>query len=401
MKSSERGVILVFVALTLTVLMALAAFSVDYGVLWVARGQAQNAADAGALAGAIARAYDEPGAPAVGGPTELAAMATAQANVVSGNAPAHHVEPSYVCPPGVAAGRCVQVDVYKDGTGGSGTLPTYFGNVFGVSSQGVKATATAKVFNANAARCLKPWAMADRWADNRPVGGWTSGEGNPGEPGGPASTFDKYIFTGNNFSTLPNPVDNYTAPTQNSVGTGFTTAELGWKLALTVGMQNDRSTNAANDFVANWFMPLDFGNGPYESFITGCNPQTFGIGQTLNIDNQPGNRETGTRDGVNALVAQDPGAHWVNGQGVVGSAFGLSPRIVPIPLVDIDSYIAGVPNGKTTIDIANILAVFIDGWRTADKKVIVHIVPMPGQLIGGGGGVGGGSSFLFTINLVR
>ena len=37
----------------------MATFVVDHGILWVSRGQAQNAADAGALSGAIARAYDE------------------------------------------------------------------------------------------------------------------------------------------------------------------------------------------------------------------------------------------------------------------------------------------------------------------------------------------------------
>jgi uncharacterized membrane protein len=40
-------------------LTALTAFVVDYGVLWVARRQAQNAADAGALAGATALAFDD------------------------------------------------------------------------------------------------------------------------------------------------------------------------------------------------------------------------------------------------------------------------------------------------------------------------------------------------------
>jgi hypothetical protein len=36
------------------------AFVLDYGMFWVARGQVQNAADAGALAGAAAIAFDPP-----------------------------------------------------------------------------------------------------------------------------------------------------------------------------------------------------------------------------------------------------------------------------------------------------------------------------------------------------
>ena len=40
-------------------MMAFNVFVLDYGMMWVGRRQAQNAADAGALAGATARAYDD------------------------------------------------------------------------------------------------------------------------------------------------------------------------------------------------------------------------------------------------------------------------------------------------------------------------------------------------------
>src|SRR5712691_10731117 len=56
---SEDGVSLIHVGMVLLVLMGFSTFVLDYGVLWLARGQAQNAADAGALAGAIARGFDE------------------------------------------------------------------------------------------------------------------------------------------------------------------------------------------------------------------------------------------------------------------------------------------------------------------------------------------------------
>src|SRR6476646_5271241 len=65
----EEGAILVQVAIAILVLTALATFVIDHGVLWVSRGQAQNAADAGALSGAIARAYDELTDPTAGNGT--------------------------------------------------------------------------------------------------------------------------------------------------------------------------------------------------------------------------------------------------------------------------------------------------------------------------------------------
>ena len=99
------------------VLVAFNVFVLDYGVMWVAREQAQNAADAGALAGAVARSYDDlDPTPGPGGETAGIAKATAAANTVWNEAATADVE-SFDCPPGVD-GRCVRVDVYRDGTHG-------------------------------------------------------------------------------------------------------------------------------------------------------------------------------------------------------------------------------------------------------------------------------------------
>src|SRR5687767_10703838 len=55
---SEGGAILIQVAIASVVLIAFTSFVVDYGILWVSRREAQNAADAGAMAGAVALAFD-------------------------------------------------------------------------------------------------------------------------------------------------------------------------------------------------------------------------------------------------------------------------------------------------------------------------------------------------------
>ena len=52
-RSSERGTVVIQVAVCLLGLLAFTAFVVDYGVMWASRGQAQTAADAGALAGIV------------------------------------------------------------------------------------------------------------------------------------------------------------------------------------------------------------------------------------------------------------------------------------------------------------------------------------------------------------
>src|SRR5712691_12291686 len=113
-RSSERGAVVIQVAVCLLGLLALTAFVVDYGVMWTSRGQAQNAADAGALAGAISLAY-ESGTDFANAKSK--ASAVAKQNLVWGAAP--DVQLTDVtfpapCPPGApgAAKGCVKVDVF-------------------------------------------------------------------------------------------------------------------------------------------------------------------------------------------------------------------------------------------------------------------------------------------------
>ena len=56
--SRDRGAIIIHVAFALMALLAFTAFVFDYGVMWVARRQAQNVADAAALAGAVSLIRD-------------------------------------------------------------------------------------------------------------------------------------------------------------------------------------------------------------------------------------------------------------------------------------------------------------------------------------------------------
>src|SRR5687768_16317539 len=75
----ERGAVLVHVAVAMTGLLAFSALTIDLGSLWVARGQAQNAVDAAALAGAIALAGNPDPSLA-----EAAARAIAQEHAIWG-----------------------------------------------------------------------------------------------------------------------------------------------------------------------------------------------------------------------------------------------------------------------------------------------------------------------------
>src|SRR5262245_13913322 len=56
-RRSERGAVLINAAIAMIGLISFSALVIDYGVLWAARRQAQNAADAGAMAAAVSLAY--------------------------------------------------------------------------------------------------------------------------------------------------------------------------------------------------------------------------------------------------------------------------------------------------------------------------------------------------------
>src|SRR5258708_6839190 len=107
--ASERGAIIIYVALALLTLLAFSAFIVDYGVMWVSRRQAQNVADAAALAGARSLpinggASDEAQSAAVAfaGLTPIWGQNTAPADVVV--TPAKGTDPPFPCPASAGGG---------------------------------------------------------------------------------------------------------------------------------------------------------------------------------------------------------------------------------------------------------------------------------------------------------
>lgn len=446
---SESGISLIHVGMLLLIMMGLSMFVTDYGVLWLARGQAQNAADAGALAGAVSLAYDNATDFSTTGPAYNAATKAATTNLVFGAAPTTvevFLNPatygSWVPQPVPAIcnslGGCAQVNVYRTG------MPTYFANVFGITSQQIRATATAQARGANSVRCLKPFGILDKWAEHRLNTGVASdGVWRSGEDGAtPISTYDHYYSpTGSTIAdlTTPPPLDTYTRPVSGnpgSPGTSFQAldmasgGDIGRQLALTTGMQNDRppmgaNGSTSNPFIAGWFVPVTpLGGGntvDYKAAITGCVNRTVSINDTLDLLNVPGNRTQKTAQAVgcgppdmsgcdagmyaqdaNSLYRQDPTAHWVDSCTCVrDSAYALSPRVVPAALVDPDQYITAQNNGSSTITLINMIGLFIDGFRVSDGTVVVHIMRLPAEFAANGGAVPASNSFLEYISLVR
>jgi Flp pilus assembly protein TadG len=415
-----RGAVLVHTALALFGLMAFSALAIDYGAFWTARAQAQNAADAAALAGAVSLAWSAPGnVPRA----QAAAVAAGSANLVLGTAPSITAATDVflvTCPPGAPGvpDTCIRANVYRAASRAN-ALPTFFAQVMGIASQDVRATATAQVETGNAANCLKPWAVADKWAEH-----WENGKPNNG-PWTTSSHFDKYMKQGNQMVIDPSITtpDVYVAPSASSPGTGFTpfdaqgnkTSDYGLELTLKIG-------SPQSSISSGWFMALDLLNSSggtangadnYKKNIEGCSAGSFKIGDTVDVSSEQGNMVGPTKQGVDTLISTDPGATWdPTTQSITGSCApgmcgdGLyhaeSPRIVPVALFNIDAFLAAAPTGKSTVPITNIMGFFVEGVSnpSGGANVTGRLVAVPG-LTEGAGSVTETASFLRTVLLVR
>ena len=402
--ASERGAILIQVGVAILVLSAFSMFIIDYGALWVGRHQAQNAADSGALAGAIALAFDDFADRSDTGPAKVAAQSFAKANGVFGQSPdvqmatdvRFYADAPAAFPASCVTNDCIRVDVYRNQTRGN-ALPTFFGHLVGVNDQGTRAMAIARAAAANATNCLKPWAVLDKW----------------GESNGPYTTDSTY-------DPLGMPPDTYTPPNGSNTGTSYTLEEdLGRQVSLKLG----DASNSKETFGAGWFSPIDLGGtggDVYRDNISGCADGIYAIGGTLSVEN--GNMVGPTKQGVDDLVALDPDAKWDDeNKKVINSCVGppytcskpgytVSPRIVAVPVINtqdawdaVHSDSGGTQGaGNMTVKIVALLGFFVDGMGgTGGKDVVGYLCTKPDLLTSNGGSVSPSAAFIKAVTLVR
>jgi len=411
---SQRGAVLVQVAIALVGLMALSAFVIDYGVMWVARRQAQNAADAAAMAGAISLGFVNMDDQAL---ARQSALDVAAQNAVWGEAP--DVTPGDVtfpvCPPGspgAGSDACIRVNVFRNQRAGGSPLPTFFSRLVGINEQGVRATATAEVLFGDSTDCVKPFAIADKWLELR---------NDQGEVGwSEEDSFERYVPNGGNRGQLLNPADYYEAPgapggQYGPYGTGFTRestalggSDYGRPIVLKAGLPNQA-------IAPGWFHPVVInpdegpGGANYRDNIATCDPTVIGEGTVLQVE--PGNMIGPTGQGIRDLIAQDPGAHWDtslnDGQGgIAGGCMAapanpcaLSPRLVAIPVFNPDIYDAGRASGRIDITVVKVLGFFIQGMVDGND-VLGYLTTYPTAPRSGTSDTPG-AAFVVSIALVR
>ena len=413
-RESERGAILIYVAVSMLALVGGTMWVVDYGVLLLARNQAQNSADAGALAGAVAMAYDDAADRSITGPARVSARALALANDVVAEDPVVDIvndvyfypDDPTAFPAECADDTCVRVDVYRNQASGN-PLQTFFGATVGVTEQGVWATATARAVIGNASDCVLPFGIPDKWID------WYD-EDEPIEPPGQEKWTDDDVFEPEEV-----PLDVYSPPTQDGVAnpgmTGFTLADdLGRLMTLKAGGPHQaispgfyfpvRLPLANPDDPEN---PLEStGADDYEHNIANCNGSPSQIGDLLWTE--PGNMVGPTSHGMRDLYDQDPSATWdPNTNSVINSCAqatpscgSKSPRLRPLILFDTGAfYAAPDQNGLSELRIANSIGFFIN--EINGNEVTGYVATTPGLLVGGGVVPATSAAFIRTVLLIR
>jgi len=372
----ERGMSLVFVGMGFMAFLAATTLAIDVGMFMTARSQAQNAADAGALAGAVALYFDDYNNRSASGPAVQNAVEAAQANQVIGAEVS--VTPADVTFPTGPSGlnNRVKVDVYRT-SGRQNPIPTMMGKYFNVQTVNVVATATAEASPANAMTCVKPFTIPDKWIENQTP------------PWDPDDTFDRYDNKG---KLLKNP-DVY-IPADQPGYTGYNSErDRGTELMIRAGTGN----NITPSFYFSYAMGGISGASEYEWNIANCNTTMMAWGDLLLAE--PGNMVGPTTSGIDQLLAKDVNAWWNDSTRKVVSTMAPSPRVIAIPVYDPNYYDEGKRNGRNAdLKVANYVGFFVVGRQGNNVQGI--ITPIAG-LYKGTGGPAPVNAFPMAIRLVE
>jgi Flp pilus assembly protein TadG len=379
---SERGIATMYVGVGFMAFMAVSTLAIDVGMFMTARNQAQNSADAGALAGAIALVYNDFNDRTPGGPAVQNAMAAARLNqVMSGQVDIQSSDVTFPTAPSGLNNR-VRVYVYRT-QARNNPIPTLIGSMFGLRTVDVIAAATAEASPATSVTCIKPFTIPDKWSERQTP------------PWDEFDTFDMYDNHGN---LLPNP-DYYNGDLNSPGYTGYDSQrDKGTELMIRAGTGN----NIAPTLYFSWAMPGGTGADWYRDNISGCNTNFLQPGDHPIITQEPGNMVGPTTQGIDDLIAQDPGAYWEDRPGcncVKNSAFKISPRVFPIPVFDPVYWTEGKINGRNAdLKVANVIGFFAS--RVSGNNIYGKITPITGVVDRNAGPAPTGS-FAKAIRLVE
>ncbi len=372
LRHDQSGMSYVFVGFGFMAMLAAGMLAIDVGMLMTARNQAQNSADAGALAGATALAFDSWEDRTPTGPAVSSALSAATANpVAQGPVSVTAQDVEFLPNPDTGEMSRVRVTVYRSSQRGN-PFQTLIANVFRIPTAGVNAIATAEAAPANGMTCVKPFTVPDRWREVQ-TPAWDASD-----------TFDRYDQHGNVIATPDVYVPAFDGSGRPNPGyTGYNNEEnRGMRLVLHASQGNQIGPSMYFALA----MGSDTGGSDYDWNIANCNHTIYHWGDPL--VQEPGNMVGPTIDGINLLIARDQGAYWDDATNtIMGSAFGSgacgcgndrqSPRVFPIPLFDPDYWQEGHQTGRVaSLRTANWIGFFVE--YTTNTEIHGRVIPIAG-----------------------
>jgi hypothetical protein len=354
--------------------LGMAAMAIDYGMIKTSKAEAQRAMDAAALAGASALLIADPAIDKSDSAKKLAVHFAAE-HTVKGVAIDSLSETTK---DSVTVDLTPTVNTVKVDWGRP-SIGLWFGKIFGTSSMGLRASATAQVIQTNVATCVKPVAIPDMW-DNRPhiVGGqeiedkngdhlWNYVDGTGrGSSGGTVGMWDE--GEGEPWTYDPSLGDTYSSSTgfgtgfRDSWGTGMwhKTSDYGRQIMLTTLSPKDSDVES---MYYSWGTDSTQTNADsIAAGIRGNRCQTASLGTNYSAAN--GGKIGPIQAAWGDLIAQDPGARWDdNTNTVTGSTYTTnwqteSPRVIVVALYNPSIY-AGSPSANT-LQFINFAKVWVD-----------------------------------------
>jgi Flp pilus assembly protein TadG len=384
-RNDEAGMSYVFVGLGLMAFLSASMLAIDVGMLMTARNQAQNAADAGALAGAAALFFDDFDDRSAGGPAVTGAIAAAKANLVmprpnkgaKSETGVVDITPDDVEFLNDALGQSTQVKVtVRRNAEGGNAMATLIAGIFGVDAVGVSATATAEVSPANGMTCVKPFTIPDKWREMNNAPWDEADEYDAFTKGGNPQPLPNCAVPGPGCADVYIPAANCPTCPANPDYTGYNNErQRGTRLTI-------RAKTGEGIYVSFYFSIAiggmeGTGGDPYRWNIANCNRTIMHWYEPL--FQEPGAMSGPTIQGLEELIAKDPGAYWDTGKNdVAGSSYsGQSPRVFPIPLFDPAYYDEGKRNGRMAdLRVANWIGFFLE--EIQGNGAIGRIIPIAG-----------------------
>lgn len=376
---NERGSAGLILALVMATLAGIAALALDLGAMHVRRSSLQTSADSAALAGANALISYGSDLDKV----RTVVLEFAKVNLDGQDQPNTAVQTSDIAfykngVPNTASPNQVEVTVRRTQARGN-AMELFFGKVVNVDSADISARARAGVVNADSSRNLKPWSVAAKftwndYADCR----YSSNYGN-------------------------GVLDVDSAKEMASVAVqGYGASDLGVKVVLKVGDPHDvivpSQYNAINYPPLNKGVPVT-GAAEYRENIDGSGGSNVVLVEPGDqLLTEPGNKTGPTKQGVQSLIAQDPGAYWDPAtRSIKGSAYKdplLSPRVALIPFYD-----PRYPpvSGRSYVTVVHLGAVFIEGIDCQTNVTGRYITTVPVSP----NGTGGGNGMLAVARLIQ